>query len=108
VRLQFGDCVIEWFPEQRLCVTRFADGTCAHAIPHDTPEYHQHAAEKSTDDIDLYCWQHDIAHAVVALMDGRKVSLVLWNLAHGQPVDTPECEREEQQAQAFQKAFFLR
>jgi hypothetical protein len=108
VRLQFGDCVIEWIPELRLCVTRFADGTEAHAIPHDTSDYLYHAIEKSTGDIDLYCWQHDIAHAVVALMSGRNVSLVLWNIAHGLPVDTPGCEREEQQAQAFQKAFFLR
>jgi hypothetical protein len=108
MKVHFPGLVIEWIPEHRKCISRFDDGTEAHAIPHDTPEYHRHAEEKSTGDVDLYCWQHDIAHQVVAMMAGRRVSLVLWNLAHGISTDSPACELEEREAQEFQRQFFLR
>jgi hypothetical protein len=99
---------MEWQPEHRKCVTRFNDGTEAHACPHDTDAYRAHAAEKGTGDVDQYCWSHDIAHIIVAIMAGRCTSLVLWNLAHGLPVDTPECQAEEDAAQEFQRKFFMR
>lgn len=99
---------MEWSPERRECITRFHDGAEAYATPHDTADYHQHALEKSTGSVDLYCWQHDLAHVIVALMHGYRPSAVLWALAHNEPTDTIECETEEIAAQSFQKAFFLR
>lgn len=107
-RIEFPGCTIEWHADMRKCITRFDDGTEAHAIPHETDAYRAHAAEKSTGDVDLYCWQHDLAHQIAAMQSGRRVSLVLWNLAHGQATDTPACDAEEKLAQEFQKRFFLR
>ena len=106
--IDFGVCECFWLNEERKFVCRFPDGTEAHGIPHDTPEYHAHATEKSTGDIDLYCFQHDCAHVMVAMIEHGGPSIVLWNLAHHLPTDTPECDAEEKAAQAFQKAFFLR
>jgi hypothetical protein len=63
-RIVFPHCTIEWEPHNRRAVTRWTDGTEAYACPHNTDAYRAHAAEKSTGDIDLYCWQHEIAHAV--------------------------------------------
>lgn len=105
--VKFPGCTLEWVAEQRKCITRFRDGCEAHAIPHDTPEYRAHAEEKSTGDVDLYCWQHDLAHCIVGLMHGG-LSIVLWNLAHDLPTNTAICEAEEREAQEFQKRFFLR
>jgi hypothetical protein len=107
-RIVLPHCVIEWEPQYHRAVTRWNDGTEAYACPHDTDDYRAHATEKSTGDIELYCWQHDIAHVIAGYIAGRNASIVLWNLAHGLPVDTPECEAEEQAAQQFQRAFFLR
>lgn len=103
-----GGITLEWHPEMRKCITRFSDGREAHAIPHDTEAYRAHAAEKSTGDVDLYCWQHDIAHMMAARLMGWEYSIVLWNLAHGLPTDTQACDLEEQQAQELQKKLFLR
>lgn len=103
----FPHCTVEWIPEYGKCITRFDDGTEAHAIPHYTDEYRDHAFAKSIGDMDLYCWQHDLAHCIVGLMAGG-TSVVLWALAHGLPTDTEACEAEESAAQQFQKAFFLR
>jgi hypothetical protein len=111
MRVEFPDCVVFWEPENRRVVTRFWDGTEAYGCPHDTPEYRQHAAEKSTGDVDLYAWQHDLAHCIVAMTkidQDEGISKVLFNLAHGARTDTPECEAEELAAQEFQKRFFLR
>lgn len=107
VQITFPGCTVEWQAEHRKCITRFFDGSEAHAIPHDTGDYLNHAYEKSTGDVDLYCWQHDLAHVIVGLMEGRE-SFVLWALAHGNSTDTPECMDEEIEAQEFQRRFFLR
>jgi hypothetical protein len=107
VFIDFGVCQCFWDADNRKFICRFPDGTEAHGIPHETEAYRQHAAEKSTGDIDLYCFQHDVAHCVVGLINGG-VSKVLWNVAHGLPTDTPECVAEETAAQEFQKRFFLR
>lgn len=106
--ITFPSCTLEWIPEHRKCIARFHDGTECHACPHDTDAYRAHAREKSTGDIDDYCWQHDCMHAMVALIEHGGPSVVLWNLAHGLPTDTPECETEERAAQELQRAFFLR
>lgn len=108
ISIDFGLCTVTWEPQHRRCVTRFRDGSQAYAIPHDTDAYRAHAEEKSTGDTDLYCWQHDVAHVLVALISGRGPSKVLFALAHGQRTDTPACEDEEQEAQALQRALFLR
>ena len=107
ISFEFPECVLEWDSVCRKAITRFQDGKEAHAIPHHTSEYRAHAADKSTGDVDLYCWQHDIAHCIMGLINGG-VSLVLWDLAHGGDASSPACQREEDQAQAFQRAFFLR
>ncbi len=103
VAVQLRFCVIELHRREELVITRFPDGTEAHACPHDTPAYHAHAIEKTgLDDVLRYAWQHDIMHEIVAEIDGH-VSPVLWGLAHGLPVDTPECEAEEVAAQEMQR-----
>ncbi len=106
--IAFPGLVFEWRFETKQCIARFEDGTVCYASPHETDSYHGHATEKSTGCINAYCWQHDIAHQIVAMMRGRRASLVLWNLAHDISVEGAACEREEQEAQAFQRAFFLR
>jgi hypothetical protein len=106
-QIEFPLCTVIWQPEHRKCITRFLDGTEAHAIPHDTDEYRRHAAEKSTGDVDLYCWQHDIAHVIVGMMRDD-VSRVLWDIAHGGTGDDDLCQAEEAAAQEFQRTFFFR
>jgi hypothetical protein len=106
--IAFPGVTFEWEPEHRRCVTTFADGTQCYACPHETPEYHAHATEKANGNIDAYAFSHDVSHHIVSLMAGRKYSIVLYSLAHDLPVDTEECQREEDEAQAFQRAFFLR
>ena len=104
-RLVFRHCQVELHGEK--VITRFHDGTEAHAVPQDTPEYHAHAIEKTgKDDILLYCWQHDLMHVMHAEMRDRP-SVVLWAVAHGLPTDTPECEQEEREAQDLQRAYLL-
>lgn len=107
ILISFPGCSVEWQPEHRRCVTRFYDGTEAHACPHDTDAYRAHAAEKSIGDVDLYCWQHDLAHVIVAMIRGG-LSKVLWALAHGGDTSSSGCAEEEREAQEFQKRFFLR
>lgn len=106
-RIDFGVCTLEWNYEQRKATCRFLDGSYCDAIPHNTPQYRGHAAEKATGEVDDYCWQHEVAHIVIGLVNGG-VSKVLWALAHGEPIDTPECNREEVQAQQWQRQFFRR
>jgi hypothetical protein len=101
VKLRF--CTVELYLRDQLVVTRFFDGTEAHACPHDTPEYHHHALQKTgLDDVMRYCWQHDLAHNIVAEMKG-KPSVVLWRLAHGLDTETDECAEEEVCAQTLQR-----
>lgn len=107
LKFDFPTCKVEWIPELRMCVTEFADGTQAHACPHETAEYRKHATEKSNGDIDIYCWQHDCFHVIYGLLNGG-VSKVLWNLAHGLPTDTEECQTEEREVQEMQRRFYLR
>jgi hypothetical protein len=107
VRVVFPLCEVTWYPEMRKCITRFLDGTEAHAIPHDTDAYRKHAVEKSTGDVDLYCWQHDIAHVIVGMLHGG-VSRVLGALAHGGSTEGPEFDAEEREAQELQRKLFLR
>lgn len=104
--IKFPHCTIEWDSTVGECITRFPDGTRAYAAPHNTDAYRAHARDKSTGMIDDYCWQHDCAHCVVGLMNGGP-SVVLWNLAHDLPTDTPECEAEEQAAQQFQRDYMF-
>lgn len=105
--LQFPTCSVEWIAATRQCITRFPDGSYAVACPHETLEYLNHAFDKANGNVDVYCWQHDIAHVIVG-WNNNGPSVVLWNLAHGLPTDTPECEREELEAQSLQRALFLR
>lgn len=106
--VSFRFCTVELHRDREVVITRFADGTEAHARPHNTPEYHAHAVEKAgADDILLYCWQHDLMHVIVGEMNGGP-SLVLWAVAHGEPTDTPECELEESQAQDLQRVLQMK
>jgi hypothetical protein len=107
MQIEFPHCVCKWQPEHRRFVATFPDGTEAHGTPHDTDAYRRHSAEKSTGDIDMYCWQHDLAHVIVGLINGGP-SVVLWAIAHNEPLDTPTCEAEELAAGELQKRFFLK
>jgi len=106
--LRFRFCTVELRRDEQLVITRFHDGTEAHACPHDTPEYHAHAIEKTgLDDIMLYCWQHDLAHILCAELRGGP-SPVLWAAAHGESTDTAECQAEEDAAQNLQRVLQMR
>lgn len=106
--LTFRTCQVELHLDRQLAITRFPDGSEAHAAPHDTPEYHAHAIEKTgLDNPMLYAWAHDIFHILVAELKGER-SCVLWNAAHGLSTDTPECAAEEQAAQDLQRALQMR
>jgi hypothetical protein len=101
--VQLRTCSVELYRDAQLVVTRFPDGTEAHAIPHDTDDYHEHARTKTgQDDPLLYCWQHDLMHAIWGELF-TKVSVVLWALAHNQSTDTPECDFEEAEVQRLQR-----
>jgi hypothetical protein len=108
ISVTFPTCTVEWEEHNRRVVTRFPDGREAYAVAHETAEYRQHATDKGTGDIDLYAWMHDISHCIVAMIEHGGPSVVLRSLSLGLPTDTPECEAEEQAAQQFQRAFFLR
>jgi hypothetical protein len=104
----FQYCTVELYPDEQLVVTRFSDGTEAHACPHDTPEYHAHALDKTgRDDIMLYCWQHDLMHVMIGEMNDRP-SAVLWAVAHELPTDTDACVQEEREAMTLQRLFNVR
>ncbi len=100
--------IIELRREEQLVITHFEDGTEAHACPHNTPEYHQHAIEKSTGDILTYCWMHDLVHCLLAEVHLHAPSPTLWALAHDQPTDTREIAAEEVRVAEFQRAFMMR
>jgi len=103
LKVQFKFCEVELYLDDQRVVTRFPDGTEAYACPHDTPEYHAHAVEKTgMDDIMRYCWQHDLMHIIYAEMRGEP-SVVLWRLAHDLDTETPECDAEEIGAQNLQR-----
>jgi hypothetical protein len=108
VILSFRFCTVEILPHEQTVITRFPDGAMAFACPHDTPEYHAHAIEKTgKDDIFLYCFQHDLMHSLHGEMHNRP-SVVLWALAHDLPTNTAECEMEEEQAQTLQRNLQMR
>lgn len=108
IGIKFNHCQVSVQRDRQLVITRFHDGTEAHACPHDTPEYHDHAIEKTgLDDILLYCWQHDLFHVMHGEMQGRP-SAVLWALAHGEPTDTLECQEEERMVQDLQRCMQMR
>jgi hypothetical protein len=99
----FRFCRVIFKPESSTVITRFPDGTEAHACPHDTPEYHAHAVEKTgEDDILRYCLEHDVAHVLIGEAAGGP-SPVLWAIAHGEDTTGPLFDLEEAAAQALQK-----
>lgn len=105
--IDFGICTIEYQPEHRKTVMRFSDGTEAHAVPHDTPEYEQHARKAGCLSVDQYAYQHEICHAIYGLTrpGEDKTSPALWAVAHGLPTDTPEIEQEEAEVQQLHAAW---
>jgi hypothetical protein len=65
-------------------LTKFADGACYGALPHDEPHYHALAHRLGyAGDIMLYCREHELAHHLIAQEFGSH-SPVIWALAHGE------------------------
>jgi hypothetical protein len=55
------------------------------------------------DDVDRYCWEHDIAHHLVAHWLQDAESAVLAGLARRRPLTGRQAAYEEMMAQAFQR-----
>lgn len=105
--VQFKWCKMILDRKNRVVRTVFKDDAYAETSPCDSPEYRAHAVDKTgTEDTLLYCWQHDMMHVVWSEMFGQ-VSLVLWNVAHGLPIDSAGCQLEEIEVQKLHKALRL-
>lgn len=87
--------------EEQLVRTIFVDGAEAHASPHRTADYLEHARSKGCgEDVWRYCVEHDLAHVILGELIGTP-SPVLWFVAHHMPTDAPAFEAEEKAAQAL-------
>jgi len=88
--------VITVVPEERKVITVLSDGSEAHACPYDTPEYRAHAVRSGVgEDVDMYCFQHDLAHVVFGEMLGGE-SPVLRHVASATAVPQDQLDREEE------------
>jgi hypothetical protein len=95
--LSIGETSITIDHADRLVTTAFPDGTNVPARLEDTNEYRAMAARLGYEgDLWRLCWQHEAFHTWVPVMMGHPHSLVLWNVAHGNPKRWPEGGREEE------------
>lgn len=104
LELKFPHHTVILEPELQRVRVLFADGSEAHAIPHDTPEYQYHADYKATGDRMEYCWSHDLMHVLLAEIFLQGPSPALWYAAHNMPADE-RTEAEERFVQNFQRTY---
>lgn len=85
-------------------VVTFPDGRTCDAIPHMTPHYYVIAHRCGYgDDIASYCFEHEVAHAVVSEWLWDRPSPVLDTLASGAMLTGKEAVAEELLAQTLQR-----
>lgn len=101
--IQLKHCQIEFLPEGRA-ITHFPDGTKFGAYPHVTNHYFVIAHRLGYgDEINRYCQEHELAHAIAAEWFRDKPSHVIWHLAHGTMMDHGEMIFEEMAAHTIQR-----
>lgn len=87
----------------RVTVT-FPDGRTCPAVPHMTPHYHviSHRCGYG-DDVAAYCFEHEVAHAVVCEVLWDQPSPVLDAVASGRMLSGRDAVAEELLAQTLQR-----
>lgn len=82
----------------------FPDGSFCDAVPHDTHHYHviSHRCGYA-DNIGQYCFEHEVAHELVAEFFWDIPSPVLMGVACGQMMTGLEAALEELMAQTLQR-----
>lgn len=97
-------CTVEWQAEHRRVITRFSDGSEAHACPYDDDAYRAHARKSDVgDDVDRYCLDHDIAHAWFGDAICHGPSPVLHAVATGRTLPQEQIDLEEEIVQRMQR-----
>jgi len=87
--IAFLHCTVAIDREGRYVETVFADGAKVSAMPHDTPEYRQHARELGYgDDTAAMSREHEVCHSLIAEARGEDVSPTLFAVAHNEPANT--------------------
>ena len=82
----------------------FDDGAVCTAVPHDTPNYHVIAHRCGYgSDIAAYCFEHEVAHALVAEWFWGTPSPVLRGVATKNLLSGKEAAFEELMAQTLQR-----
>ena len=86
------------------CWFEFMDGTGYGSNPHETPHYREIAARCGYgSDLLAYCREHEYIHHVIGEELYRGPSPVLWQLAHGRPVDPGLAAVEEAAVMTLQR-----
>lgn len=83
ISFNFGTCHFDVYPEEKRCTTVFCDGSKVEACPEDTDQYRKTAADLGYSDTWEMCWQHELFHTMLAMIEGRALSPTLWAVAHG-------------------------
>jgi hypothetical protein len=81
----FPECTVRISFANKRIETEFADGAICEAEPQDTDAY-RFTAEQLGYGSDTWrmCYEHELAHTLLAIADGLPYSQVLWDVAHGQ------------------------
>jgi hypothetical protein len=105
IRFEFGITVVEVWPAVHYLQTVYRDGSLVSAAPHETNEYRRTAELLGYgDDTWSMCLEHEIFHTLIAMAEGRAVSVALWAVAHHSEV--LHCDlilAEEAKVMCFQK-----
>lgn len=95
--LRFAECALHVEHGSRYIETVFDDGTKAVATPNWEPDDVFRAKQLGYRG---NCWEmcmdHESLHSAVGELFGHGHSVVLWNVAHGDPKKWPEWGREEE------------
>jgi hypothetical protein len=105
---QFPHHYVEVRPDERLVITYLKDGKQAHACPHDTDDYRQHADRSGVGhDVDRYCEDHDLAHVWFGENVCNGESPVMRHVAndHVSGYSSDQLDREEEIVKALQAYF---
>lgn len=101
-RLALKYCTVE--SDGWRTVVTFPDGSTCDAVPHDTHHYHIIAHRCGYgDDIAAYCFEHEVAHALIAEWFWDGPSPVLQGVASGRMLSGKEAASEELLAQTLQR-----
>ena len=95
--LRFAECALHVEHGSRYIETVFDDGTKAVATPNWEPDDVFRAKQLGYRG---NCWEmcmdHESLHSAVGELFGHGHSVVLWNVAHGDPKKWPEWGKEEE------------